>query len=87
MPTVPDAFAALLTMERERAGLTQEQLGQMAGMDRSTVGALERGLSSPLLETVMKLASALEIDTCELIPPMRWRMTPAGPPVGEWAEE
>jgi putative transcriptional regulator len=86
MPTVPDAFAALLTKERERAGLTQERLGQIAGMDRSTVGALERGLASPKLETVMKLASALEIETCELIPPMRWRMTPAGPPVGEWVE-
>lgn len=86
MSTVPDAFAALLTEARENAGLTQEQLGELAGMDRSTVGALERALASPKLETVMKLAGAMGLDPCELIPSIRWQAPAGGPPSGRWID-
>jgi transcriptional regulator with XRE-family HTH domain len=88
MPTVAEAFAALLTEAREKADLTQERLGLIAGVDRSTVGALERGLvASPKLETVMRLASAMEIDPCELIPALHLRTTAGGPRVEEWVFE
>jgi len=87
MPTVRDAFAALLTAERERAGLSQEQLADLAGLDRSTIGALERAMASPKLETVISLASALKIDTCDLVPPVRRRRTGGGAAVFEWVDE
>jgi XRE family transcriptional regulator, regulator of sulfur utilization len=87
MPTVSEAFSRLLKKERERAELTQEELGYLSGMSRSAIGVLERGQVTPRIDTVLALASALEIDGCKLLPPMRHRMTGGARPAFEWIEE
>lgn len=86
-PEIATEFAALLRAARGRAGISQEALAARAGLDRSAVGQLERAVTAPRLSTAMRLASALGIDPCELIPAMRLRMTGGGAPVFEWARE
>lgn len=86
-PEIATEFAALLRAARERAGISQEALAARAGLDRSAVGQLERAETSPRLSTAMRLACALGIDPCELIPTRRLRMTGGGAPVFEWVKD
>lgn len=60
-------FARNLRLLRHGAGLTQEQLADLAGLDRNYVGKLEREENSPTLDTLESLALALQIDVGLLI--------------------
>src|SRR5215467_12363721 len=51
-----------LPQERRRAGLTQAQLAERAGIARTTIGKLEAGTQLPQPSTVERLAEALGID-------------------------
>ncbi len=57
------------TLKRVRAqrGWSQEKLAELAGLDRSYVGQIERAVVSPTLSTLEKLAVALELPASELI--------------------
>lgn len=57
---------------RHRAGLSQEELGFRASLHRSEVGLLERARREPRLNTIIKLADALEISRGELLGGMKW---------------
>lgn len=52
---------------RENKKLTQEQLSGLAALDRTHYSKLERGLRSPTIETVFKIAHALDIKPHEII--------------------
>jgi len=52
--------ANLRALRLER-GLSQEQLGQELGIDRTYVGALERGERNPSLRVVQDLADGLGV--------------------------
>jgi transcriptional regulator with XRE-family HTH domain len=54
-----------LRLER---GLTQEKLADLAGMHFTAIGHIERASRSSTLETVLKLAKALQVQPRELIP-------------------
>lgn len=56
-----------LAAERAKRGLTQEELALRAGIDRSHVGLLEKGLRSPSLEVALSLAWAMEIPLAGLL--------------------
>ncbi len=56
----------LKTMRAER-GWSQEKLAELAGLDRSYVGQIERAVVSPTLATLEKLADALQTSASELI--------------------
>jgi len=56
-----------LAAERARRGLTQEELALRAGIDRSHVGLLEKGLRSPSLEVVLNLAWAMQLPLSGLL--------------------
>ena len=45
---------------RENKGLTQEVLSGLAGLDRTHYSKIERGLRSPTIETLFKIADALD---------------------------
>jgi transcriptional regulator with XRE-family HTH domain len=47
--------------------LSQEALAVDAGVDRSYVGRLERGVENPTVETLDKLAAALGVAAAELL--------------------
>lgn len=46
---------------RRNKGLTQEELAEMVGVDRSYMGFIERGERNPTLDKIEKIAKALGV--------------------------
>ena len=46
---------------RVERGLTQEELGQMVGLTRQSIIAIEKGRFTPSVHTALTLASALNV--------------------------
>lgn len=63
-----------LIVLRERAGLPQAMVAERAGLCTSQVALLERGARLPRLDTIVKLAGAVEVEPCELLAGMSWRL-------------
>lgn len=59
-------FAANLKRLREARGLTMEQAAWAVGMHHTAWGRIESGERKPTLETIFKLAQALEVPPAEL---------------------
>jgi transcriptional regulator with XRE-family HTH domain len=75
-------FGKNLQACRERTGVAQESLGVIAGLHRTEVSMLERGLREPRLSTIVKLADALSIPLEKLLVGIEWK--PAGSASGEF---
>lgn len=60
-------IGAVLQRLRKEKGLSQEVLSGLAGLDRTHYSKIERGLRSPTIDTVFKIAHALNIPPHELI--------------------
>jgi transcriptional regulator with XRE-family HTH domain len=63
MESVRSQFAVNLRNHRERAGLTQEALGEICDLHRTEIGLLERRQRSPRLETIVTLARGLGLSS------------------------
>jgi len=61
------AFGQTLREFRKKTGLSQEQLALDADFDRTYISLLERGVQSPTLRTVVRLAEILEVPAWEMI--------------------
>lgn len=57
--TATKTFATWLTKSRTKAGLSYKQLAEKADVSVATVHGIEHGVSSPSLDTLEKLTSAL----------------------------
>lgn len=57
---------------RRRADLSQEELGALASLHRTEIGQLERGVRLARIDTVIKLAGALEVSPGDLLKGMAW---------------
>ena len=55
-----------IRLERTKRSISQEGLADLAGLARSTMGIVERGEQSPSLQTIAKVANALNIDIHKL---------------------
>lgn len=60
-------FGEVLQELRLQRSLTQDQLAERAGTERSHISALERAEKGPALATIFILADALDIPAGELI--------------------
>jgi transcriptional regulator with XRE-family HTH domain len=60
-------FAANLRKGRTAAGLSQEELAHRAGIDRTYVSALERGVYSATIDMVAKLAEVLGVEPAVML--------------------
>jgi transcriptional regulator with XRE-family HTH domain len=60
-------FGEVLQELRLQRELTQDQLAERAGTERSHISALERAEKGPALATIFSLADALEIPAGDLI--------------------
>lgn len=60
-------FGLKLKELRHQAGLTQEELSEKAGIDRTTLARLETDVSVPAWPTVLLLAKTLGV-SCEEFP-------------------
>lgn len=70
---VAERFAANLLAARAAAGLSQEEVGFRAGLHRTEISQLERGLRVPRIDTLAKLCGALGIEAPVLMEGIRWR--------------
>jgi transcriptional regulator with XRE-family HTH domain len=61
------AFARNLRLSRANAQLSQEELADLADLDRTYVSALERCLYSASLDTIERIATALRVEASELL--------------------
>lgn len=52
---------------RKDRGLSQEVLSGLAGLDRTHYSKIERGLRSPTLETLFRIAGALDVPPHEIV--------------------
>lgn len=60
-------FIELVKGIREQRGITIEQLADLTGVHRTTIGLLERNERSPSLQIASQIANALQIPLSELI--------------------
>ena len=65
-PTTIAFGGAVRALRRER-GYGQEGFAERAGLDRSYFGAIERGEFNVSLETIVKVATALEVTAAEVL--------------------
>jgi len=61
------AFGRVLRRLRLEKGLSQETVGELANLQRKYISLLERADYQPKLETVFRLAAALECTPSDLI--------------------
>jgi transcriptional regulator with XRE-family HTH domain len=61
------AFGAVLRECRKEKGISQEQLAEAAGLDRSFISLVERGIQSPNLVVLLKIAEVLNVRAADLI--------------------
>ncbi|MGO9413986.1 MAG: helix-turn-helix domain-containing protein [Syntrophobacteraceae bacterium] len=60
-------FGQRVRQERTTRKLSQEQLAELAGVHRTYIGMIERGEKNITLESIEKLAKALELKPEELL--------------------
>ena len=65
--TQAEAVGHILQVLRKKMGLAQEQLSGLATLDRTHYSKIERGLRNPTIDTVFKIASALDMKPHELV--------------------
>lgn len=49
------------------ADITQQELGEKAGIDRQSINRIEQGHASPRLDNLIRLADALGVDLSEIV--------------------
>ncbi len=78
--TLEEAFGKALQARRKGAGLSQEELSFQAGLHRTYISMLERGLRSPTLATIFKVSACLEMRPSALVADVE-KLPHALPPV------
>lgn len=67
MDALSRAFGEAVRSRRAELGLSQESLGQIAGLDRTYVSGVERGVRNPTLSSMSRLAVALQVPISRLL--------------------
>lgn len=52
---------------REKKGCSQEVLSSFAGIGRTHLSMIERGMRKPTLDTLFKISHALKVDPSEIV--------------------
>ncbi len=64
---VPGVFGTVLRRFRTASGLTQEELAFRAGVDRTFIYRIERGVRQPTITTIIGLGLALGVPASDLV--------------------
>ena len=67
---IVDSVGARVRAYRKARGLTQRALADRAGLYHTAISELELGKTTPMLDTIKKIAAVLEVDYRELLPPL-----------------
>lgn len=65
---------------RRNAGISQEQCGELAGLHRNEIGALERGEKNVSFTNLLRVCTALKIAPSELLRSFTLRFIQRVPP-------
>jgi transcriptional regulator with XRE-family HTH domain len=68
-------FGEQVRKTRTRRGMSQEALADAAGLHRTHISLIERGLRSVRIETIARLALALRVQPANLMPRVRHSLT------------
>ncbi len=68
--------AANLRSARRRLDISQETLGILAGLHRTEIGMLENAERIPRIDSVVKLATVLEIPVDQIVDGLTWEPPP-----------
>ena len=60
-------FGRILREKRRGKKLTQEELANLAGIHRTYIAGIERGIRNPSLKNIVRLGRALKIEIKELL--------------------
>ena len=71
-------FGGNLLRIRQARRLSQESLAERAGIHRTQISLFETGQRQPLLETLVRLAGALEVPVSTLVEGIAFRPGPGG---------
>ena len=63
-------FGDYLKQKRKEKKISQIQLAESSGLDRTYISMLERGLKNPTVNTLIKIGKALEILPSEILKEM-----------------
>jgi transcriptional regulator with XRE-family HTH domain len=72
------AFGAAVRTLRSEQGVAQESLANLAGIERSHMGKIERGEHMPTLAIIFKIANALGCSATTLMAAMESRIAGSG---------
>lgn len=64
---IRNTIALNLRRYRSDRGIAQEKLALIAGVDRTMVSKIERQLTNPSIETLLKLANVLNVRVSDLL--------------------
>ncbi len=60
-------FGTRIRALRKELAMSQEELGEVAGLHRTYIGHLERGEVNPSLINILRVAKALKVDPSNLV--------------------
>jgi transcriptional regulator with XRE-family HTH domain len=63
-----------LWLARRRAGYSQEKLAALCSLHRTEIGLLENGRRFPRVDTLIKIATVLEVGADELLRGIAWTL-------------
>lgn len=62
-----ELIGAVIAAQRKAKGLSQEVLSGLADLDRTHYSKIERGLRCPTIDTLFKIAHALDVPPHKLV--------------------
>ena len=65
------ALIATLQSERKALGISHEKLAEKAGISRQAIGKIEAGERNPTMQTIYKLAKAMDMTLEEFVRKMQ----------------
>lgn len=68
-------FGDIVRSHRLLLGVSQEELAHQAGLHRTYISMLERGIRNPSLTVILQLAQALDVKASSLIADYEERLT------------
>ena len=64
---VNEKISKKIKLERNKRNMSQQELAFLAGLDKNTIWKIETGQVSPTINTLEKIANALNMDFMSLV--------------------
>jgi transcriptional regulator with XRE-family HTH domain len=61
------SVAAILKTERLRQGLSLTRVAEQAGLSRQMIGYVEKGMRTPTVDTLLRIAGVLGLDAADVL--------------------